>query len=83
MEQFEAVLIGAGTMGKVHLQAALDSPYISKVYICDDSAEIIKQRQEEFGVESISLDEALKNPRIRLPSSPPQTSCIPHRRCNA
>ena len=66
MEQFEAVLIGAGTMGKVHLQAALDSPYISKVYICDDSAEIIKQRQEEFGVESITLDEALKNPRIRF-----------------
>ena len=66
MEQFEVVLIGAGHMGKVHLQAALDSPYISKVHICDPSPEIIQQRREEFGVENITLDDALKNPRIPL-----------------
>ena len=56
MEQFNAVLIGAGTMGNVHLQSALDSPYIKELFCA-----IILQKSSKPAVRSITAAAYLWN----------------------
>ena len=42
MERFNAAVIGAGGMGKVHVEAALASPYVKELYVVDPDPERIK-----------------------------------------
>ena len=66
MEKFNAVLIGTGNMGKVHLQSALDSPYINELFLCDLSAEVLKSRCQEYNCRSISFEQALADETIKM-----------------
>ena len=35
MKKINAVAVGAGVQGMVYVQAAVESPYVDKVYVCD------------------------------------------------
>ncbi len=63
---FNTAVIGAGGMGKEHIAAALASEYTNKVYICDPSEAICKARKSEYGVESRSWEEILRDPEIKF-----------------
>ena len=62
MEKFNAVLIGTGNMGKVHLQSALDSPYINELFLCDLSAEVLNSTAACGNVENLRV--ARRNKRV-------------------
>ena len=79
MEKINAVIIGAGVQGMVHVQAAVESPYVDKVYICDPDEKCFAKAKEKFGnVMPISYENALKDPSIRFASiSSPNQFHIP------
>ena len=47
MEKINAVVIGAGVQGMVHVQAAAESPYVDKVYICDPDVKRFELRNPD------------------------------------
>lgn len=68
MEQFNAAVIGAGGMGKVHVDAALASPYVKDVFVVDPDPGRVKLWQGEPRIKSASFDEVLKNEQVRFVS---------------
>lgn len=70
MEKINAVAIGAGVQGMVHVQAAAESPYVDKVYVCDPDESRVAEARKLYGekILPISYEEALKDPSIRFAS---------------
>lgn len=66
MERFNAAVIGAGGMGKVHVDAALASPYVKELYVVDPDPERIKLWQGESRLKSASMEQILNDPSVRF-----------------
>ena len=70
MKKINAVAVGAGVQGMVHVQAAVESPYIDKVYVCDPDESRIAEARKLYGekILPVSYEDALKDPSIRFAS---------------
>ena len=68
MEQFNAAVIGAGGMGKVHVDAALASPYVKNLYVVDPDPERVKLWQGEPRLKSATMEQILQDPTVRFVS---------------
>ena len=63
--KFDAAVIGLGGMGRTHIGAALESPYINRVFGFDPCPEQQK-KAEAMGVKIAGLEEIMNNPGIKL-----------------
>ena len=68
MKKINTAVIGAGGMGKVHIEAALASEYVNKVFICDPSAEIRQSCKEKYNTDALELESILNDPSIKFVS---------------
>ncbi len=66
MEQFNAAVIGAGGMGKVHVDAALASPWVKNLYVVDPDPRRVKLWEGEARLKSSTMDEVLKDESVRF-----------------
>ena len=75
MKKMNAAVLGIGQMGATHVQAALESPYIDKVYGFEPDPERCKSRCEELKILPASLESILSDPSIGFVSiaSPNET----------
>lgn len=64
MEKFNVAVLGAGGMGKVHVDAALASPYTKDVYVVDPNSERLKLWEGESRLKSATFEEVLNNSTI-------------------
>ncbi len=68
MEKMNVCVVGAGGMGKTHIEALLASPYAGKVYVVDPDTERIKTLVRDMKIIPVSMDEMLKDESIRFVS---------------
>ena len=68
MERFNSAVVGTGGMGKVHVQAQLESPVTEKVFIVEPNAELAEKHRKELGVIPVSFEEMLADKSIRFVS---------------
>ena len=64
MEKFNIAILGAGGMGKVHVNAALASPYTKDVYVVDPNKERLKLWEGESRLKSATFEEVLNDSSI-------------------
>ena len=65
-EKINCAIAGLGGMGKVHVQAAVDSPFVDKVYGVDHSPEETAKRCRELGICPMDWQSVLADPSIRM-----------------
>ena len=75
MKKMNAAVLGVGTMGGTHVEAALESPYIDKVYGFEPDPERAKERCGKYGIIPADLNAILADPAIGFVSiaSPNET----------
>ncbi len=66
MEKINAAVLGLGGMGKTHVEAAKESPYVGKGYGYEPDPERRAQRAKELGIEPADLPEILNDPSVRF-----------------
>lgn len=70
-KKFNAVVIGAGVQGLVHVRAAAESPFIDKVFVFEPNQANMAEAVSLFGEKIVplpSLEQALSDPSIRFAS---------------
>jgi predicted dehydrogenase len=75
MKKMNAAVLGVGTMGGTHVEAALESPYIDKVYGFEPDPERCKERCGKYNIIPADLNTILADPSIGFVSiaSPNET----------
>lgn len=64
--QIDVAVLGLGGMGKTHVGAAKESPYIRNIYGYEPETERRNTRCKELEVIPATLDEIMNNPAIKL-----------------
>lgn len=65
-DKIKVAVLGLGGMGKTHVEAALESPYINGVYGYEPDAVLRNSKAHEMGIISASLEDIMANPEIKL-----------------
>ncbi len=68
MEKFDVAVIGAGGMGKTHIEAALASPHVQNVHVVDPNPDRVRALEREFKIIPASMERILQNPAVRFAS---------------
>lgn len=77
-ERLGAAVLGLGNMGRTHVLAAKESPYIGRIVGFDPDETCAAQRAPEWGIEAtMDLDVILRDPSIQSVyiASPNETHC--------
>ncbi|MDD2404248.1 MAG: hypothetical protein PHI56_06875 [Victivallaceae bacterium] len=64
--QIDVAVLGLGNMGKTHVGAAKESPYVNRIYGYEPDETFRKSRSAELDVIPESLENIIGNPAIRL-----------------
>ena len=65
-EKLDVAVLGLGSMGGTHVEAAKESSYVNKIYGYEPNPERLANRAVELDVIPASLDEIIRNPQIKL-----------------
>ena len=66
MQKINVAVLGLGGMGKTHVEAALESPYVDKVYGFEPDEQLRNTRCGELGIIPAGYEEILQNKDIKL-----------------
>ncbi|MBO5723561.1 MAG: Gfo/Idh/MocA family oxidoreductase [Lentisphaeria bacterium] len=65
-EKINAAIVGLGGMGQVHIQAAVDSPFVDKVYGVDYSPEETEKRCAKANILPADWKSVLADPTVKI-----------------